>query len=94
VGFIIPDSSPLTGITEIDTQKMMVAPVGMAIGQDSDVTAEAAAGVVVMKSSLKRVDEFIDFSRRMRTIALQSAVGGFLSASQECFSQLWAIGVQ
>ena len=35
-----------------------------------------ATGVVVMESSLSRVDEFMDFSRRMRTIALQSAVGG------------------
>jgi cation transport ATPase len=54
---------------------MMAATVGMAIGQNSDVTAEAA-GVVVMESSLKRVDEFMHISRRMRTIALQSAVGG------------------
>jgi cation transport ATPase len=49
----------------------------MAIGQNSDVTAEAA-GVVVMESSLKKVDEFMHISRRMRAIALQSAVGGML----------------
>ena len=36
------------------------------------------AGVVVMESSLKKVDEFVHISRRMRTIALQSAVGGML----------------
>ena len=35
-----------------------------------------AAGVVVMDSSLKKVDEFMHISRRMRSIALQSAVGG------------------
>ena len=58
-----------------DAPAMMAATVGMAIGQNSDVTAEAA-GVVVMESSLKRVDEFMHISRRMRTIALQSAVGG------------------
>jgi heavy metal translocating P-type ATPase len=58
-----------------DAPAMMAATVGMAVGQNSDVTAEAA-GVVVMESSLKRVDEFMHISRRMRTIALQSAVGG------------------
>ena len=58
-----------------DAPAMMVATVGMAIGQNSDVTAEAA-GVVVMDNSLKKVDEFMHISRRMRIIALQSAVGG------------------
>lgn len=58
-----------------DAPAMMAATVGMAIGQNSDVTAEAA-GVVVMESSLKKVDEFMHISRRMRIIALQSAVGG------------------
>ena len=58
-----------------DAPAMMAATVGMAIGQNSDVTAEAA-GVVIMDNSLKRVDEFMHISRRMRIIALQSAVGG------------------
>ena len=58
-----------------DAPAMMAATVGMAIGQNSDVTAEAA-GVVVMDNSLKKVDEFMHISRRMRAIALQSAVGG------------------
>ncbi len=58
-----------------DAPAMMAATVGIAIGQNSDVTAEAA-GVVVMDNSLERVDEFIHISRRMRVIALQSAVGG------------------
>ena len=58
-----------------DAPAMMAATVGMAIGQNSDVTAEAA-GVVIMDSSLKKVDEFMHISRRMRIIALQSAVGG------------------
>src|SRR5205809_6885038 len=58
-----------------DAPAMMAATVGMAIGQNSDVTAEAA-GVVVMDNSLEKVDEFIHISRRMRIIALQSAVGG------------------
>ena len=58
-----------------DAPAMMAATVGMAIGQHSDVTAEAA-GVVVMDNSLKKVDAFMHISRRMRAIALQSAVGG------------------
>ena len=58
-----------------DAPAMMAATVGMAIGQNSDVTAEAA-GVVIMDNSLLKVDEFMHISRRMRIIALQSAVGG------------------
>ena len=58
-----------------DAPAMMAATVGMAIGQNSDVTAEAA-GVVIMDNSLKKVDEFMHISRRMRIIAIQSAVGG------------------
>ncbi len=58
-----------------DAPAMMAATVGMAIGQNSDVTAEAA-GVVIMDNSLRKVDEFMHISRRMRAIALQSAVGG------------------
>ena len=58
-----------------DAPAMMAATVGMAIGQNSDVTAEAA-GVVVMDNALTKVDEFMHISRRMRIIALQSAVGG------------------
>ena len=58
-----------------DAPAMMAATVGMAIGQNSDVTAEAA-GVVIMDNSLMKVDEFMHISRRMRIIALQSAIGG------------------
>ncbi len=58
-----------------DAPAMMAATVGIAIGQNSDVTSEAA-GVVIMDNSLKKVDEFIHISRRMKNIALQSAIGG------------------
>jgi P-type E1-E2 ATPase len=58
-----------------DAPAMMAATVGMAVGQNSDVTAEAA-DVVAMENSLKKVDEFMHISRWMRSIALQSAVGG------------------
>ncbi len=58
-----------------DAPAMMAATVGMAIGQNSDVTAQAA-DVVIMDNSLQKVDEFMHISRRMRNIALQSAIGG------------------
>jgi heavy metal translocating P-type ATPase len=58
-----------------DAPAMMAATVGIAIGKNSDVTAEAA-GVVILDSTMTRVDEFLHISGRMRRIALQSAVGG------------------
>ncbi|MEO8678537.1 MAG: heavy metal translocating P-type ATPase [Vicinamibacterales bacterium] len=58
-----------------DAPAMMAATVGMAIGENSDVTIEAA-GVVVLENTLRKVDEFMHISKRMRAIALQSAVGG------------------
>ena len=58
-----------------DAPALMAATVGLAFGQNSDVTAEAA-DAVIMDTSLKKVDEFLHLSHRMRRIALQSAVGG------------------
>ena len=58
-----------------DAPALTAATVGIAFGQASDVTAEAA-GAVILDSSLARVDELLHIGRRMRTIALQSAVGG------------------
>src|SRR6185437_3388874 len=58
-----------------DAPAMQAATVGVAFGQNSDITAEAA-DAVVMESSLGKVDEHINIGRRMRRIALQSAVGG------------------
>jgi heavy metal translocating P-type ATPase len=58
-----------------DAPALMSATVGIAIGQNSDITTESA-GVVIMDSSLEKVDEFMHISRRMRQIALQSAIGG------------------
>jgi heavy metal translocating P-type ATPase len=60
-----------------DAPALMSATIGVAMGQNSDVTTEAAA-VVIMDSSLQRVDEFMHISSRMRSIALQSAVGGMV----------------
>jgi heavy metal translocating P-type ATPase len=58
-----------------DAPALTAATVGIAFGQHSDITAEAA-GAVILDSSLERVDEFLHVSHRMRSIALQSAVGG------------------
>jgi heavy metal translocating P-type ATPase len=62
-----------------DAPALTAATVGIAFGQNSDVTTEAA-DVVIMDSMLTKVDEFLHISQRMRRIALQSAVGG-MSAS-------------
>ena len=60
-----------------DAPALSLATVGIAFGQASDITTEAA-GVVIMDSSLERVDEFFHIARHMRKIALQSAIGGML----------------
>ena len=58
-----------------DAPALASATVGIAFGQHSSVTAEAA-GAVIMENSLTKVDELIHISARLRTIALQSAIGG------------------
>jgi P-type E1-E2 ATPase len=58
-----------------DAPALTAATVGIAFGQNSDITSEAA-GAVIMESSLQKVDEFLHLSRRLRRIALESAVGG------------------
>jgi cation transport ATPase len=56
---------------------MMTATAGVALGLNSDITAEAA-DAVVMEPSLMKVDELIHIARRTRRIAIQSAAGGIL----------------
>ena len=58
-----------------DSPALTAATVGLAFGSKNDVTAEAA-GAVILDTSLEKVDEFFHIGRRMRTIALQSAIGG------------------
>lgn len=58
-----------------DAPAMIMATVGVALGSNSDITSEAA-DAVVLDSSLEKTDELIHISRRMRRIALESAVGG------------------
>jgi P-type E1-E2 ATPase len=63
-----------------DAPALAAATVGIGFGQGSDVTAEAA-DAVVLDSSLQRVDELLHIGRRMRTIALQSAIGGMAASA-------------
>jgi P-type E1-E2 ATPase len=58
-----------------DAPAMLNATAGVALGVNSDITAEAA-GAVILQSSLASVDELIHIGSRMRRIALLSAVGG------------------
>jgi heavy metal translocating P-type ATPase len=62
-----------------DAPALAAATVGIAMGTASDVTSEAA-GAVVMDSALERVDELFHIGSRMRSIALQSAVGGMAAS--------------
>lgn len=58
-----------------DAPALTAATVGIAFGMGSDVTAEAA-GAVILENSLERVDELLHIGRRMRRIALETAIGG------------------
>ncbi len=58
-----------------DAPALVTATVGLAFGHQSEITTEAA-GAVIMDTSLKRVDELLHIARRMRRIALESAIGG------------------
>lgn len=62
-----------------DAPALTAATVGIAFGQNGDVTSEAA-GAVILDSSIRRVDELLHISRRMRAIAMQSAVGGMIAS--------------
>jgi len=58
-----------------DAPAMQAATVGIAFGHENDITAEAA-DAVILERSFERVDELIHIGKRMRRIALESAVGG------------------
>lgn len=60
-----------------DAPALAAATVGIAFGQGSEITSEAA-DAVILDNSLERVDELLHLGHRMRKIALQSAVGGML----------------
>jgi soluble P-type ATPase len=50
-----------------DAPALMTATVGLAFGQNSDVTSEAS-DAVIMDTSLKKVDEFLHINTRMRVL--------------------------
>lgn len=58
-----------------DAPAMQAATVGVAFGTSSDITAEAA-DAVILETSLGKIDELLHIGRRMRHIALESAMGG------------------
>jgi heavy metal translocating P-type ATPase len=60
-----------------DAPALLAATVGLAFGHQSAITAEAA-GAVLLEPSLRRVDELFHISRRMRRLALESAIGGIV----------------
>jgi heavy metal translocating P-type ATPase len=78
-----------------DAPAMQAATVGVAFGAKNEITAEAA-DAVVLETSLGRVDELMHIGRRMRRIALQSALGGMslsiLGMAAAAFGFLPAIG--
>ena len=62
-----------------DAPALIAATVGVAFGPNSDITSEAA-DAVILTTTLGKVDELIHISHRMRSIALQSAVGGMIAS--------------
>jgi len=62
-----------------DAPALLAATVGVAFGTASDITAEAA-DAVVLEMALGKVDELMHIGRRMRRIALQSALGGMAAS--------------
>jgi heavy metal translocating P-type ATPase len=64
-----------------DAPALAAATVGLAFGRASDIITEAA-GAVLLEASLVKVDELFHIARRLRRVALQSAVFGMaLSAA-------------
>lgn len=60
-----------------DAPALIEANAGIAFGNYSSVTSQAA-GAVIMDNSLAKVDQLIHISESMRAIALQSAIGGMV----------------
>ncbi|MGB7845113.1 MAG: heavy metal translocating P-type ATPase [Candidatus Acidiferrum sp.] len=62
-----------------DAPALMAATVGVAFGSQNDITTEAA-DAVVLETALEKIDELMHIGRRMRRIALQSAIGGMAAS--------------
>jgi P-type E1-E2 ATPase len=69
-----------------DAPALAAATVGLAFGRANDIIGEAA-GAVLLDTSLVKVDELLHIARRLRRIALQSAIWGMaLSAGAMGFA--------
>ncbi len=62
-----------------DAPALMAATVGVAFGSQNDITTEAA-DAVVLETALGKIDELMHIGRRLRRIALQSALGGMAAS--------------
>ena len=62
-----------------DAPALMAASVGVAFGTQNDITTEAA-DAVVLEPALGKIDELMHIGKRMRRIALQSALGGMAAS--------------
>ena len=62
-----------------DAPALLAATVGVAFGSQNDITTEAA-DAVVLEAALDKIDELMHIGRRMRRIALQSAIGGMAAS--------------
>ncbi|MFM7620023.1 MAG: heavy metal translocating P-type ATPase [Alphaproteobacteria bacterium] len=60
-----------------DAPALMLATVGIAFGNNNNITSESA-GAVILENNLHKVDQLFHISIAMRKIILQSAVGGML----------------
>ena len=58
-----------------DAPALLAATVGIALGDKGEIAVQAA-DAAILEPSLRKVDQLIHIGRRMRSIALQSAVGG------------------
>ncbi len=58
-----------------DAPALAAATIGVAFGSGNEITSQAA-DIVVLDSSLSRVDELLHIGQRMRRIILQSVLGG------------------
>jgi len=62
-----------------DAPALLAATVGVAFGSQNDITTEAA-DAVILEPALEKIDELMHIGRRMRRIALQSALGGMAAS--------------
>ena len=62
-----------------DAPALMAATVGVAFGSQNDIATEAA-DAVVLETALEKIDELMHIGRRLRRIALQSALGGMAAS--------------